>query len=209
MQTLENRTLLAATILVNGTELRILSDAGEDIVVQQDPANLLNVEVTIDGTPSPAVGTLAAASLTQLTIISGDEANTIDIQNVDENIFTSLTGPTAVSISMGDGDDTFLGSPNVEAMVDAGDGNDTVTSFGASDTILGGDGDDNILGGDGDDSINAGDGMDVVDGEAGNDTIIGGDGPDMVTGGPGLDSILGGARMPNRKSNSRALIYYT
>jgi Ca2+-binding RTX toxin-like protein len=177
---------------VNGTELRIQTDAGEDVVVQQDPTNLLNVEVTIDGTPSPAVGVLAASSLTQLTIITGDEANTVDIRGVDENIFTGLTGPTAVSISMGNGDDTFLGSNNVEATVDAGDGNDTVTSFDAADTILGGDGDDVILGGGGNDSIDAGDGTDVVDGEAGNDTITGGDGPDIINGGLGLDSILGG-----------------
>ena len=183
VQTLETRTLLAATVLLNGTEMRIQTDSGEDVVVQQDPANLLNVEVTIDGVVSPAVGVLAASTLTQLTIITGDEANTVDIRNVDENIFTGLTGPTAVSISLGNGDDTFLGSNNVEATIDAGDGDDTITSFGAGDTIFGGDGDDSILGGDGDD---------IVDGEAGNDTIIGGDGRDVITGGPGMDSLLGG-----------------
>ncbi len=192
VQTLETRTLLAATVLLNGTEMRIQTDSGEDVVVQQDPANLLNVEVTIDGVVSPAVGVLAASTLTQLTIITGDEANTVDIRNVDENIFTGLTGPTAVSISLGNGDDTFLGSNNVEATIDAGDGDDTITSFGAGDTIFGGDGDDSILGGDGDDSILGGDGDDIVDGEAGNDTIIGGDGRDVITGGPGMDSLLGG-----------------
>jgi Ca2+-binding RTX toxin-like protein len=99
----------------------------------------------------------------------------------------------------------------VGRIVDAGDGNDTVTTGAGDDVVYGGAGDDIIRTGAGNDVIFAGTGDDLVEagigddiihgeagnddlrGEAGNDRIYGGDGEDKLSGGDGNDILLGGA----------------
>lgn len=189
IQNLEDRTLLASTVLLAGSELKVLSDADESIVVQEDPANSEHIEVLVDGSPSTALGVLRADAITALTVLTGDEDNSVDLTDVDAAVFMNLT---TITVATGDGNDTIVGSPDIGMTVDAGDGDDTITGFAGLDTLRGGDGDDSILGGDGADSIDAGDGNDIVDGEIGDDTILGDDGADTLNGGDDNDSILAG-----------------
>ena len=99
----------------------------------------------------------------------------------------------------------------VGRIVDAGGGNDTVTTGTGDDVVYGGAGDDVIrtgagndviFAGSGDDLVEAGSGDDIIHGEAGNDDlrgeagndrIYGGDGEDKLSGGDGNDILLGGA----------------
>lgn len=75
-----------------------------------------------------------------------------------------------VVVNSGDGDDTIaiksstrLGAP---AIIDAGNGNDTISTTTANDTIVGGEGNDRIWGGGGRDQIDGGVGVDTINGVA-------------------------------------------
>ena len=196
-ETLQDRTLLTSQVLLLGTELQILTDADEDITVQEDAGAPGFVQVLIDSAVADSLPTVQTSLITQLTIIAGDSNNTIDVSGVTSAAFTSLQGLTIVS---GDGDDVITGSDDFADNIDAGDGDDTVNGqggdsiagAGGGDTIIAGDGNDSVTGGDGDDSIDAGDGNDVVTGDAGDDTILGDDGLDTLSGNDDNDSIFGG-----------------
>ena len=96
-------------------------------------------------------------------------------------------------------DSSYLGDPEGD-MIDAGDGDpsltdadsDSIEAGGGADTIFAGDGDDTIRGEDGDDLINGQDGNDSIDGGLGNDSIAAGLGNDSVNAGDGNDSINAG-----------------
>jgi hypothetical protein len=76
--------------------------------------------------------------------------------------------------------------------VDAGAGNDVVSTGDGDDVIVGGDGNDSITGGAGDDQIDGGAGNDKLVGGADADMILGEDGKDKLVGGTGDDNLDGG-----------------
>lgn len=77
--------------------------------------------------------------------------------------------------------------------VNAGAGNDRVTTGEANDTVYGGSGSDLLRGGGGQDALYGGSGDDTVDGGAGNDAVSGGSGKDLLFGGDGNDTLSGGS----------------
>ncbi len=83
----------------------------------------------------------------------------------------------------GNGADTLDGS-NV---------NDTVKGYNGNDTLNGLDGDDILDGGGGNDVLNAGIGEDVLLGGIGLDTLVGGSGNNRLDGGAGFDTMMGAA----------------
>ena len=93
-----------------------------------------------------------------------------------------MAGLAALDIDTGDLNDTIATPNGPDVSVDAGPGNDRITTRG---------GDDAIAGGDGNDRINAGQGADDVDGGAGADTVSYGErsaaNPVTVTIGVGSD----------------------
>ncbi|HEX8004583.1 MAG TPA: hypothetical protein VF519_18000 [Mycobacteriales bacterium] len=89
----------------------------------------------------------------------------------------------------------------IGSVVNAGTGDDRVTTAGGADTVTGGDGvdkittaggDDTVDGGGDDDTIDGGLGADVLDGAGGSDKVSGNAGGDWVAGGTGDDSLNGG-----------------
>lgn len=115
-----------------------------------------------------------------------------------------IMGQGGAAIDMGEGDDIvnlFIGS-KVEGEIRLGAGNDrlTVDTFVADDLVVdagAGDddittamGDDVISAGEGDDSIFAGAGNDRIDAGAGDDTILADLGDDFVDGGAGFDTLF-------------------
>jgi Ca2+-binding RTX toxin-like protein len=70
------------------------------------------------------------------------------------------------------GDDTLIvgGNVNKPAILDGGEGNDTINGGNENDTMIGGAGDDRLSGGGGDDTLIGGPGNDVMNGGAGTDT---------------------------------------
>jgi len=97
------------------------------------------------------------------------------------------------------GNDTFLVDDSNGAMppalLDGGDGDDTLTGSAADDTLNGGPGNDTLNGRDGNDTLFGGPGNDILNGGRGNDTMFGGDGDDQFPWlpGEGSDVIEGDA----------------
>lgn len=208
IDTLEQRTLLSAVVQFGVGRLQILSDAGEDVTVRENPLLAGQLDVEIDGVLFADGQTLTTAQVTSIVISTGSGDNVIDLSGVTATAFANLT---QISVVTGNGNDVITGSPDVANEVDAGDGddlltggamadsldggdgNDTLDGGLAADTLDGGDGDDVITGGGGDDDLRGGDGEDTLAGDDGNDRITAGDGRDRAQGGDGDDTINGNA----------------
>ncbi|TCR67681.1 calcium-binding protein [Bosea sp. BK604] len=95
-------------------------------------------------------------------------------------------------ILLGTGDDV-LTAVDGDLDIDAGAGNDTVTTGSGDDLVKGGAGDDVIDGGEGDDALQGGDDNDRLIGRAGDDILIGDAGNDVLVGGEDNDTLIGGA----------------
>jgi Ca2+-binding RTX toxin-like protein len=93
------------------------------------------------------------------------------------------------------GNDQITIADNVPfaALIDAGKGDDTITTNSADDIILGGAGKDTIFSRLGNDEIDGGAGNDIIDCGAGDDTARGGKGNDTIHGGNGSDILIGDA----------------
>ena len=113
---------------------------------------------------------------------------------------------TALSASLGDGNDTISIQANIPTSIGGGGGDDTMNGGPAADNLRGGDQNDAIDGGDGDDTEDGQDGADTVRGGLGDDTLNGGpgndlfpaeaagDGTDVLNGGDGVDTASYSAR---------------
>ena len=203
LEKLEDRTLLAASVLFGSGELQILTDADETVLVRENPTTPGRVDVQIGtsfspATTAPSLPNVVATDVTSIVLITGSGNNTIDLSGVLASAFTGLT---SINVQGGNGNDVIIGSPDLATLIDGQDGDDSVTGGTANDTIMGGDGDDTIAGLGGNDSIDAGDGDDVVSGDDGDDTIQAGDGDDIVTGNLGNDSVLGGDGLDSLSGN--------
>ncbi len=86
----------------------------------------------------------------------------------------------------------FKFSTNWTIQVDAGAGNDRITTGRQADTIVGGAGDDTLNGHDHHDLLLGGDGNDVLIGGVNNDTLNGGAGNDNLSDDHGYDVAYGG-----------------
>lgn len=129
--------------------------------------------------------------------VSGTTAN--------DTIKLELSGKN-IKVTRGKLSKTFPLKSISSIIVDAGNGNDSVTvdskitllstiqGGAGKDTLLGGSGNDEIHGGAGNDSIRGGKGNDIIHGDDGNDTLFGEAGLDSLYGGAGNDSIDGGTQ---------------
>src|SRR4051812_36115107 len=162
---LEPRTFLSATVSLTAGVLRVTGDdAADTIVVGYADAARTRISVQLGAAPEQLFD---AASVSRLRISSGGGDDTI---NIDES-----KAPF-----------------RVKTWIDAGAGNDTVTTGGEKDQIFGRAGLDSIHGGGGNDVIAGGDDNDQLGGGDGNDLILGGDGDDNLSGEKGNDVLLGG-----------------
>ncbi len=189
-ETLEDKTLLAVSGVLVGSELSVFADQGDDIRIQRDAATG-NVEVVITntGVSADTIPAVQTSAITTLNVFTGSDNNDIDLRPLTVSEFGVLT---AVNVEAGDGDDSILGSSEFAENLRGNDGNDTIDGNDGNDTIDAGNGNDFVLGGDGDDIIDGDDGGDSIDGEAGVDSITGGDGADTIFGGLANDTIDGG-----------------
>ena len=103
-----------------------------------------------------------------------------------------------VLIDTGDGNDTVtIGSelPRTfhpdKVVIRGGAGNDSLTGGAARNVLIGEDGDDKLLGGAAADILIGGNGTDELTGVGGNDVLHGGAGNDTLTGGGGNDRFFG------------------
>lgn len=98
-----------------------------------------------------------------------------------------------LTINSAAGDDKLVTNADVTLpiTVDAGSGNDDITTGAGADLVQGGEGVDTLNGGPGGDRILGNPGNDVMNGNAGDDTLVwnNGDGTDVMEGQDGLDRI--------------------
>ena len=157
--------------------------AGNDRLVINADNNGDTVNIT--------AGTAAGTSHVNVSIISGQAFNALDLSQIEEIEFRGGAGNDSVTVgdltgtaitqntffaNLGGGDDTLGGSATLTRIVaDGGAGNDFLSGGSANDSLSGGTGNDTLRGG------------------AGADTLTGGDGDDSLVGGTGIDSMAGGA----------------
>ena len=156
-ESLEGRAYFAVTALfnlANGGTLAVTGDAGNNaIVVSRDAAGKLKVN---NGAVAIAGGTPTAAN-TKLVTLAGKDGN--DTLRLDE---TNGVLPAAV-LDGGNGDDTMIGGSGADKFL-GGAGKDLAVGNKGADTALLGAGDDTFV-------WNPGDGSDKVEGEAGLDAL--------------------------------------
>jgi Ca2+-binding RTX toxin-like protein len=151
----------------------------------------------------PATYTDADESLTNSDVLIGSVA----MKGGNDTLVNSgtIVGEAGVSVDMGDGNDSVTLTEDSqlygEVRLGAGDdvltaeesGDDLLVDAGAgNDSVTTGEGDDLIRGGAGNDVLTAGDGDDALQGEDGDDRLIGGAGDDILLGGAGDDTLVGG-----------------
>jgi Ca2+-binding RTX toxin-like protein len=192
IEIVEPRQMLAASALFlpSTGELSIEINSSDSVRVGSVNGRV-QVQTSINGGPFQTVTSVSnvlSANVQRITILGGDDANTIDLSGVTAAAFPALT---SIKVDGANGNDLLIGSPDFADSLIGGHGNDTIQGNGGADTLLGGDGSDVITGGTGNDSINAGDGDDNVSADDGDDTILAGDGQDTISGGNGNDTIEG------------------
>src|SRR5262245_7891953 len=114
-----------------------------------------------------------------LSVFATDGADAVSITNKSKKIRISVNDLTQtftrskvkrIYVTGYDGDDRItIGSNVPAAVIEAGEGDDTISGGDGADTVNGGPGEDVITGGRGDDSLIGSDGADTLDGGAGRD----------------------------------------
>ncbi len=180
-ETLENRTLLSANIL--------LSPEGELQISGSDGANDAAVEIGEDGRLHARMKT---GLTTEQADFAVDEVTSIRFVGLDgEDIFRNTTDLPTTALG-GAGDDILIGGGGIDSL-SGGEGNDVLIGGGGDDTILGDAGQDKLYGSHGNDTIDGGTEDDLISGGPGIDTLRGGEGDDELRAGIGNDTLDGGA----------------
>ncbi|AZB72604.1 beta strand repeat-containing protein [Synechococcus elongatus] len=111
------------------------------------------------------------------------------VDNNDNDIVNAGDGDNFVTTGTGN-DSVLTGSGDDQ--IDVGDGNNIVVAGAGSDRIIAQDGNDSILAGAGNDEVLAGAGDNIIDAGDGADVVVALGGDDSILGGDGNDSILAG-----------------
>lgn len=230
--TFKGSTFANASLTVNGFETTTINTGANQtaqqtlntITLAGDSAGTASV-LNVSGANGLALGAaLSSNSTSGLTIdasgLTGTAANNSGFtMNAASNLVngtTTITGSNVASATGNNFDDILFGTKGFSNTINAGAGNDKITSGTKADTINGQDGNDTIISSGGNDTITGGAGNDTitvnqantavnVDGGAGDDTVNTGaslDGKDVVVGGAGSDTLglsgsaTGGANNP-------------
>jgi Ca2+-binding RTX toxin-like protein len=124
-----------------------------------------------------------------ITITEAAGVVTVEVNGVQET-FTGL--PQLEVAGLGGNDIITLCDLTITAIIEAGDGDDTVDASRVTVgnmTIRGGRGADRLIGGGGADRLEGGAGSDTLFGLRGNDTLVGGTEDDYLDGGAGADTF--------------------
>ena len=198
-EVLEQRTYLSVSSLISNSQLIIVANANDSILVRADPGGSGRVQLLANGMLDPSLPNIQASQIRSIQIDAGSGNNLVDLTQVNSGEFSFVMSGTGarlrISVDGGDGHDTILGSLSFDDLLIGGDGDDIINNGlvvgSGNQTIDGGDGNDTLRGGNGNDSISGRDGADLILGGAGRDTISGGDNNDMIDGQAGDDSING------------------
>jgi hypothetical protein len=170
---------------VVATDLIVNATPADNAINYTDDGAVGNARVTIDNFEF-----IEFSNKTTLTINAEVGDDTINLNNTGSPIAL-----TSITVNAGDGEDkitTLAGLPTALTL-DGGDGNDLLNASGATGpaTLSGGTGNDTLIGGSDSDSISGGSGEDLIDGRGGSNTLDGGADNDtiLVSGTAGPDTI--------------------
>lgn len=173
-----------------------IGGAGDDLLIGNDVANVLNGGAGIDtvGYVNATSGVSASLANQRGTSGAAKGDTLISIEALmGSNFEDVLDGSVrADTLSGMGGDDRLRGSSGNDTL-SGGSGNDILDGGNDNDTLFGDAGDDQLIGGSGNDTLNGGEGSDKLDGGLGDDTLNGGVGNDVLLGSVGNDVLNGGA----------------
>jgi Ca2+-binding RTX toxin-like protein len=146
-ESMERRTLFAATSLENGVLQVTGNETGDAITISTNATN--EIVVDINGSTTPFVF---------------DEVTQINVNALGGNdrVVINVNKPT--QIDLGAGHDTALGGDGIDTFL-AGAGNDLIDGNRGNDVAHMGEGNDTFV-------WDPGDGSDVIEGDAGSDTML-------------------------------------
>lgn len=211
----------SATFAAGQTEILVRTPIKRDAANVAEGKETFSLVATLDAANGAKVANGATSVSGLVTIIDARDAGTRPYIWIDDAVVDEASGTANVTVSRSgtaNVDTAFIVSTRalterttigVAAVVDAGDGDDTVHASDLGDTLQGGAGndtlyggrlDDWLLGGDGNDRLNAGNAAgdslggngNYLDGGAGDDWLIGREGSDWLAGGDGNDTLDGG-----------------
>jgi len=131
--------------------------------------------------------TVTMASLGFVLALDADEAVASNQDGDDSVTLQGLYGSSL--ITLGGGNDTFIGLDG-EDSVFGGNDNDDIRTGGGNDILRGEQGNDTLRGQAGNDQLEGGAGTDLLFGGDDNDTLDGGEGADELDGGTGDDTLI-------------------
>ncbi len=182
-----NLNLGAATVDTSGVEQVILGAlAGADTVTVNDLSTTEIKAVNIDlGAGDADAVTVNGRNVADNLAVSSAAAGSVGVQGLGYNVnITTATTADTLTVNGNEGDDTIKVNAGVETTIgivlNGNDGDD----FLSADAV--------INGGNGNDTIEGGAGADTLNGNAGDDTFIfnAGTGVDTIDGGTGGDTFL-------------------
>jgi hypothetical protein len=158
------------------------------------------------GLGTPVANDLIPDLIGASAILSGGALSVTGTSGNDSISLSALSGTLTVGVN--GSDSAFDNSRLTSIVVDALDGNDTVTVgrgiIGA--TLMGGNGNNSLVGGAGADSITGGVGSDTMIGGTGNDSLDGGAGNDLLEGDGGNDALTSNSGNSNAGGSNSTLI---
>ncbi|MEP4195820.1 MAG: calcium-binding protein [Aliishimia sp.] len=184
----------------DGSEPAIITDLGDTesvaLIVGEGAEPVVTVEddgddalVISDGQIVARItGAAETIDASDIALVAGPTVNDLDPN------FGQPQEPTENEQTLTANADIFVGEDGVLDIVDAGNGDDTLSGLGENDLLRAEAGDDIVLGGTGDDVLLGGTGEDALFGETGNDRITGGSESDWVDGGAGDDQLEGNSQ---------------
>lgn len=167
--------------------------AGNDLIIGNAVANVLNGGAGIDTASYRDATAGVAASLLTMSGSAGDAAGDtfVNIERLEGSGFAdTLTGGNGDDWMGGlAGADSLFGNAGADSLY-GGAGNDTLDGGNGNDLLDGGADADLLRGGNNDDALLGGAGNDTLDGGSGSDRLNGGIGDDVLTGGVGNDVFV-------------------
>lgn len=168
VETLEDRNLLSANAVLNGTTLNVFGDnANDKIIVQRN--NNDQIVVTDYGVE---IGRFANGGVNLIQVFGSGG---------DDTIFVSSNISQDANLFGQGGNLAFGGFEGGDLLIYQGSGTGTINGGDGNDRLLGGRGNDFLLGGNGDDILFGAGGTNILTGGLGDDTFFGASTRDTVT----------------------------
>jgi Ca2+-binding RTX toxin-like protein len=215
-----------------GPDDRVGCQTGDTCGTSGDDTLSANDGTIVGGAGDDTITGIIDADTTELIVDAGtgNDEIVLDIQDASAPLTVRVLAgggadsisvprsPGAVSPSLvaGDGNDVITvyapsgsrralaqGTATGRYVIDAGGGNDRVTSGITGDRIKLSLGNDTVDGGAGADTLDGGAGSDEVEGGTGNDSMLGGAGGDVLHGGDGTNDFNGGPGSDTCLSDTR------